>query len=352
MKKKLYIISIIVLVIGVASIIFFTNRTPEKRKYKVKKSELTTIRKDINIHINRYTTDLYALDTANLADGVKALSETYPEYLIQKGVWEDPMMMQSLKAYLTDPLMRDIYENALKIFPNLDEQEAELADAMTYYKHYFPEAEIPDFYALVPGLDFEMPSVFAYDNDIFIYLDQYLGADNKKYQQIALPIYIREHCDKKYLAIDCFKKALVYKHLPEKTLVTLLDNMIYEGKKLYFTELMFPNRTEQDIIGYNSEKYNWAVQYQPEIWNYLIEKQLLFSKDTDSKRKFIEEAPFTKPFSNVSPGRLGIFIGWKIVQRYMESNPEITIAELMQNTDSQDILNKSNYKPLKTKKQN
>ncbi|MBO4232306.1 MAG: hypothetical protein J5862_03605 [Bacteroidales bacterium] len=350
MKKRTLIIIIVCLAALLAGVVFyFLKREPEKRKYKVKKTELVTLKKNIEVKIHPYTTDLYALDTADLASGVEKLSEIYPEYLIRKGVWKDEEMMRSLKAYLSDPLMREIYDDATKVFPNFDEQEAELTEALSYYKHYFPNAEIPDFYALVPGFDFEMPSVFAYENNIYIYLDQYLGADNKKYQQIALPVYIRERCDKKYLAIDCFKKALVYKHLPEKTLVTLLDNMIYEGKKLYFTELMFPNRTENDIIGYSQEKYSWAVQYQPEIWNYLIEKQLLFSKDSDSKRKFIEEAPFTKPFSNVSPGRIGIFIGWKIVQGYMENNPDISLEDLLQNTDSQDILTKSNYKPLKTK---
>lgn len=347
-KKWFFIASLCVAaVLGIVLYLFF--KTPEQRKYKVRKTEISALENKIDVHISPYTSDLYALDTANLKEGVKKLADVYPEYLIQKGIWNDEQMMTSLKAYLSDPLMKDIYMDVQTVFPDLSEQESELQEALAYYKHYFPNADIPEFYALVPGFDFEMPSVFAYENDIFIYLDQYLGADNKKYQQMALPIYIRERCDKKFLAIDCFKKALVYKFLPEKTRVTLLDNMIYEGKKLYFTELMFPNRTENDLIGYSQEKYAWAEHYQPEIWNYLVEKELLYSKETDAKRKFIEEAPFTKPFSNVSPGRLGIFIGWKIVQGYMENNPDVSLVDMLQNTDSQMILKLSKYKPLKVK---
>ncbi|MCQ2285376.1 MAG: DUF2268 domain-containing putative Zn-dependent protease [Bacteroidales bacterium] len=349
MKKKWWILVALVAVIGIGLILYLSLKTPEKRKYSVRKTELTTLKREIDVHINCYTSDLFALDTSHLAEGVKQLSQTYPSFLIQEGFWEDAMMIQALKSYLSDPLIKGVYNDALAVFPSMTEQEAELKDALTYYKHYFPDAEIPQFYALVPGLDFEMPSVFAHENGVFIYLDQYLGVDNKYYKQMGMPIYIKERCDKKYLAIDCFKKALVYKHLPENTLVTLLDYMIYEGKKLYFTELMFPNRTENDLIGYSQEKYEWATHYQPEIWNYIVEKQLLFSKDANTKRKFIEEAPFTKPFSNTSPGRLGIFIGWKIVQGFMENNPAITLEDLMQNTDSQSILTKSNYKPLKTK---
>ena len=175
----------------------------------------------------------------------------------------------------------------------------------------------------------------------------YLGENNKHYQAFGVPKFISQRCDKKYMAIDCFKKAIVYRHLPEKARETLLDHMIYEGKKLYFTELMFPEKSEQDIIGYTDAKYGWAMTYQGNVWSYLVEKNLLFSKDNDPVLKMIEEAPFTKPFTNESPGRLGAFIGWKIIQHYMKNNPDVTLPQLLQNTDSRAILNAAKYQPNK-----
>jgi hypothetical protein len=77
-----------------------------------------------------------------------------------------------------------------------------------------------------------------------------------------------------------------------------------------------------------------------------VEQQKLFSKDDDVVRIFIEESPFTKPFGNRSPGRMGQFLGWKIVKEYMKNNPEVTLEQLMQTKDLQIILNRSAFKPM------
>jgi hypothetical protein len=124
-----------------------------------------------------------------------------------------------------------------------------------------------------------------------------------------------------------------------------MDNMITEGKRLYFTEMMFPDWEERLIIGYSEEKYKWATDYLGNAWSYLIEKNELFGKGEALIRCYIEEAPFTKPFGNESPGRIGAFIGWKLIQSYMKNNPEVTLPELMQDFDYQKILNSAKFKP-------
>ncbi len=340
---------------------------------KVDVKEVETLQKEVDVTINRYECDLFSDEMKSLADKVaeearqpnfapqkgmsdnmKALSaavaklhDKYPEELIQDGVWNEPMMLLQLTNYLRDPVIKDIYQNAITMYPSLDDVEKEIEQAYGYLIYYFPDEKVLNFYSVVPGIDLQMPSVYAIDDNLFIHLDMYLGENNKHYQAFGVPKFISQRCEKKYIAIDCFKKAIVYRHLPEKARETFLDNMIYEGKKLYFTELMFPERSEQDIIGYTHPKYEWAVNYQGNVWNYLIEKNLLFSKDHEPVLKMIEEAPFTKPFTNESPGRMGAFIGWKIVQQYMKNNPDVTLPQLMQNTDSRAIMNASKYQPNK-----
>lgn len=353
MKKKraLFILLIcLFVIIAMMTILYYHSDSTEKKVYKLNHAELRQLKKEIPLTIHRYEKALFSLNYSNmdsLSLGIKKISAQFPEILIEKDIWKDTLMLKQLHYYLSDPIIEEIYQSTLQYYPNLDDVTDELSTALAYYRHYYPNAEIPTFYTLVPGIDTEMPSVYGYDNQIFINLDLYLGENNSHYKKMGIPNYIVERCNKKYIAIDCFKKALVYKQLPEKKLLTLLDNMLYEGKKLYFTQLMFPQRNEQDIIGYTLAKYEWAEKYQPDVWNYMIEKELLFSKNSDVTRRFIEEAPFTKPFTNASPGRIGAFIGWKIVQGYMKNNSTISLNELMKNTDSQYILKNSSYKPLK-----
>ena len=331
----------------ILSLLIFKGKEENQRKYKVRSTQLAPIKEKVKTHIHRYEVDLFSLDTQNLVQGIEKLSYLYPDNLIQDGIWKDTIIITQLKAYLQDPVILEIYHDVMKVYPDLDDITTELDHALVHYLYYYPDAEVPNFYTIVPGIDFEMPTVYAFDNDLFINLDMYLGSKYKLYDQYGIPKFISERFDKKYIGIDCFKKAIVYKHLPNETRITLLDYMLYEGKKLYFTELMFPQKPNQDIIGYNQAKYEWAEKHQGDVWNYIIGKDKLFSKSDAEITAYINETPFTKPFSNESPGRMGVFIGWKIIQTFMEKNSEVSLDEMMRMTDSQYILNKSGYKPMK-----
>ena len=348
-RKTLWVImAAIALVVLVIFFVFFMMRKKDTdRKYDVKTTELAPIKKQLSVSIKRYEKDLFALPIDSLSTGIQKLYEHYPEELIQKDVWHNAKMIESLKLYLEDPVIRDIYEETMKIFPDLNEFIAPLEEALAHYQYYYPEEKIPSFYTLVSGIDVYSPSVIFVNDNILIHLDMYLGPDCQFYTKIGIPKYISERFDKKYLLIDCFKKALAYQYLPNQKNITLLDYMIEEGKKIYFTELMFPNTPEQDIIGYSEEKFNWAEKYQYEVWNYMINHDELFSKNDRILAVYMDESPFTKNFQSNSPGRLGAFIGWKLVKSYMENNLDITLHQLMNNVDTKDILNQSRYKPVK-----
>jgi uncharacterized protein YjaZ len=81
------------------------------------------------------------------------------------------------------------------------------------------------------------------------------------------------------------------------------------------------------------------------MWQYLIEHDLLFVTDQFTIRKLIDEAPFTSYFTNQSPGKAGVWLGFRIVESYMNRNPEIKLEDLMKNTDFQKILEDSKYSP-------
>jgi hypothetical protein len=61
--------------------------------------------------------------------------------------------------------------------------------------------------------------------------------------------------------------------------------------------------------------------------------------------KLMQDGPFTKGFDAEAPARLGEWIGWQIVSAYMDKNRKVTLKQLLQNNDSQLILNQSGYKP-------
>ena len=346
MKLKTRIIIIIIVIfilISAIFVLFLVRKTTPKNNITF--AELKETKQQFNLSILRYEDDLFSLDMHNLPQEIERLSQIYPPYLIEEGSWNDPMLLEGLKAYLQDTIMIALYEDVKKTIKT-DHLLKELETAFGYYKVFFPDDSIPQIITMIPGLDIYMPSIYIWDDILYVNVDMYLGADYQYYKSIdELPVYIAERCAPEYLPIDIFKKAVVYKQLGRSPRITLIDNMITEGKKLYFTEMMFPYAAERLIIGYSEEKYQWATDYLGNAWNYIIEKNELFGKGDALIRCYIEESPFTKPFGNESPGRIGTFIGWKLIQSYMKNNPEVTLGELMQECDYQKILNSSKFKP-------
>ena len=55
--------------------------------------------------------------------------------------------------------------------------------------------------------------------------------------------------------------------------------------------------------------------------------------------KYTQPAPFTNGYSQeFSPGRLGVYMGWKIVSSFMKAHKDSSLQDLMSTTDAQEIM--------------
>lgn len=320
------------------------NAAVKVAKPKLTEEQIKTA-KNIEPIILRYEQDLFNIDQNKMAMSFKDMYGKYPNNIIAYGAWNNAEMLQSIKGFINDPVIKEIYKDTEAKYADLTEFKKTITPALTLYLTHFPDENVPSFCTLVSGIDFQMPSVFGYDTTVFICLDMYMGKDYKHYGMAGMPKFIAARCEPKYMATDCFTKALVFKHLPEKTLVTLLDNMIDAGKRLMFTQTMFPSTPQEDLLGYSKEQYKWATENESAIWHYLIERNMVYDNSDDVIRRMIDETPFTRDFGNTSPGRLGWYIGFQIVQSYMKNHPGTTLKELLSMTDSQKFLKESGYKP-------
>ena len=126
---------------------------------------------------------------------------------------------------------------------------------------------------------------------------------------------------------------------------TLLNEMVYQGKLLYLADAMMPEVNDSIKIGFTKKQLDWCNNHVKDVWGYMIKNKFLYSNDMAMVTKFTGEGPFTTGFVKESPARAGVWIGWKIVREYMNTHPEITLEQLMQENDPQKILSLSNYKP-------
>ena len=121
--------------------------------------------------------------------------------------------------------------------------------------------------------------------------------------------------------------------------------MIFRGKQLFLLSQLLPDEPAWELIGYSKEQWDWCKTYEKAIWNRIMEKRDLFKTESSVLSSYINDGPFTSEVTQDSPGRLGQWVGWRIVDSYMRNNKKVTLQELMNENDAQKILEQSYYKP-------
>jgi uncharacterized protein YjaZ len=87
----------------------------------------------------------------------------------------------------------------------------------------------------------------------------------------------------------------------------------------------------------------WCRKNERMMWSYFVGNKLLYEQNILRFRTYVNEGPTIQQLPG-SPGRIGRFVGYRIVRRYMENTGK-TLPELFAEKDSQKILTLSNYRP-------
>ena len=211
----------------------------------------------------------------------------------------------------------------------------------TRIKYLYPEAEIPTIYLFISG--FQTPIYFG-DELIGIGADMYLGSDYEYYNRVVYD-YQKQTMRKECIPVDVVS-AYLFRTLPYTgTRSRLLDQMIYRGKVMYLTSLIYDDQPGYEVMGWKKEQWDWCVRNEEAIWHLVMDKRDLFKTESLVLASYLNDGPFTSEVSQDSPGRLGIWLGWRIVESYMAHNETVSMQELMAEPDAQKILEESYYKP-------
>ena len=108
---------------------------------------------------------------------------------------------------------------------------------------------------------------------------------------------------------------------------------------------MLPETSDELIFGFTPDQMKFCRNNEGQMWQYLIENNLLFSTDKFTIRKLTGEAPFTSFFSKESPGRAAVWMGFRIIESYMMKTRGIKMEEMINDTNVQGILEKAKYSP-------
>ena len=249
-------------------------------------------------------------------------------------VWLDKMQ---------DPILREVHTEVQKKYADFEPVKADLELLFKHIKYYFPETKTPKVITIISEMDYTNKAIYA-DSLVIISLELYLGKNHKFYQ---FPNYIKQNFEQKQIMPDIVS-SFSSRKIPSVMDKDLLSQMIYRGKQLYLKDVLLPDYSDAEKMGYTPEQIKWCEENESYMWRYFIEKEMLYSNDQKLISRFINPAPFSKFYleiDNESPGQVGAWIGWQMVRSYMENN-KVPVADLLK-TDAKEIFSKSKYKPKK-----
>lgn len=301
--------------------------------------------------------EIVRFDNAQLAvrpDSVKQdIEQLYANYelfmpIFVEGILglqtEDTAYLCEMYAqFLTDTVMGFAQTNttAQELFANVDSLQEALNTGFSRLHFLYPEWEIPTLYLFVSGFN---SSVMYYENIMGVGVDMYLGSDYPYYNQVVYD-YQKQTMRKACVAGDVLSMYLAYHISYNSKYNRLLEQMIFRGKQLFLLAQLLPNEPVWEVIGYSKEQWDWCEQYEQAIWNRIMQKRDLFKTESNVLSSYMNDGPFTAEVTQDSPGRLGVWVGWRIVNSYMRNNKDVTLRELVNENDAQKILEQSYYKP-------
>ncbi|UWY30019.1 gliding motility lipoprotein GldB [Flavobacterium sp. TR2] len=245
---------------------------------------------------------------------------------------------------MNDPIWREVYEEVQKKYSNFEPVRKEFNELFQHVKYYFPKTKIPKVITVIGEMDYNAKSIYA-DSLVVVALELYLGKEHKFYE---FPNYLKQNFEERQIMPDVVS-SFSYRNIPNSIDKSLVAQMVFEGKQLYAKDLLIPEYTDAEKIGYTPEQIKWCEENEAYMWRYFIENEMLYSDDPKLRARFIAPAPFSKFFleiDNDSPGRVGAWIGWQMVRSYMKNNSDVSLAELFK-LEPKEIFEKSKYKPKK-----
>ena len=301
---------------------------------KESKNEVDVSGIEVELKVDRFEQEFYKSSISELSDLKQKYSVFFPEN-VPDSIWVERMNNDE-ELYLL--------EDSDSIFGDFEEEKVQLISLFKHIKHHYPNFKEPKIATYISDLDFEFPVIYA-DSLMFVALDMYLGKDNIVYKDF--PKYLSQNYNKENLPVD-IAQVIVNKVYPKARNRQFLAKIIEEGKRKYLVDIFLPEVQDYLKMGYSKEKMEWAELNEINIWKYFMGKELLYSNEPNLDARFIDVAPFSKFYQEAdqdSPGQIGVWLGWQIVDSFMQNN-DVTLQQLM-SMDPEELFKRSKYKPRK-----
>jgi hypothetical protein len=335
----------IILIITTCSLIIVSCK---RNRLDVDVSEIKTS----PLEIWRLEEEVFAIKELGFNEASKAIKDKFGNYyehylmnFLVRGGTADSAYKTSLLRFVNDVDTRVAFNGVKKLYPTkkINEYLAPLNDCVKRFKYHFPTRKLPNkVVTCTAGWNY----AFAYhDEALTVGLDMYLEDTCLLYKMLRYPQYQVRKMNRHHLLSDMMRGWLLTEFDNSQPENILLNHCIFYGKIYYAVNALLPNMQDSLIIGYTSKQIDYCKTFEKNVWGFFAEKNRLYENNMNTIRELTSDGPFTGVISKDCPPRIAMWVGWQIVKSYMDKNDEVSLEELMKDTNAQKILSKSKYRP-------
>jgi hypothetical protein len=312
----------------------------------------------VDITVQRFEQDFFALDTNNLNQNLDALSNKYPQFFGDflnniLGLPPSDSSLPAIKSFIA--YYMPVYRQTQQLFGNFSKWQREIERGLQFTKYYFPKYSLPkSIITFIGPMDaYFTGTIGAYGDAMTqagpaIGLQLHLGANDSAYlqgmQQGAIFQYQVRRFEPTTIPVNVMKNIVDDMFPYQADGRPLVEQMIEKGKRLYVLDQLMPEASDTLKTGYSKAQLDLCNEHEGDIWNYFVKNELLYGIDPLQQRELLEDGPKTQELGEGVPGFIGLYTGWKIVQKWMEKNDKISLEELMKK-DAKTLFNEAAYKP-------
>lgn len=295
---------------------------------------------EVQIEVERLEEEFY---TRSSPEAVGELLQQYPSYsqlfLHADQYPTDSVLARKIFDLNQTASIDTLYQEAVATYQDFDPIKGDLEIAIGKLKALYPETKVPKVQTAVTGL---YNDLYISDSLIIIGVDFFIGKD-ASYPPLNVPEYLLRRYNKSHLS-SIIVKFLSGNQVTKGRSSTLLSEMVDFGKTYYLASRLIPCTPDSILLGYTSREMELAYANEPVIWANFLENEVLYETSHITKRRFLGERPNVYEISQDCPGRIGAWVGWRIVEDYMRKN-DVSIQALLAETDNDKIFRLSGYKP-------
>lgn len=274
------------------------------------------------IHVVHFEEAFFAMDTLHFEASLAKLVKKYPQFsadyfdriLMMSPEKEAKSILAFYKAYL--PIYKEV-----KMVRASKMATPALEAALKRFHYYFPNYQLPKQLIYFVGPLETYGNVVTKDG-LAIGLQLYMGAKSSWYysEQInaIYPTYISRQFSPEYIPVNSIQNLLNDYEPIMLNGKNVLTQLIEVGKRQYLLKQCMPATADTILFGYTANQLNAIRDNASAIWTFIASQNRLYSVDPNDTRPLLTEAPYNDYFGENIPGNVGKYIGYRIVNAWMD----------------------------------